>query len=152
MSEDKRLAEYQARLQSALDAMQKMRLRLETEESRRSEPIAVIGMSCRFPGEANNPESFWQLLVNGVDAIQEVPPGRWDIDLHYDPDPQKPGKMSARWGGFLKDVDQFDAQFFGISPREARSMDPQQRLLMQATWHAFEDAGIVPDTLASRPG
>lgn len=144
MSEDKRLAEYQVRLQSALDAMQKMRARLEAAESRRSEPIAVIGMSCRFPGNADDPASFWQLLVNGMDAIQEVPPARWDIDSLYDPDPQKPGKMSARWGGFLKDIDQFDAQFFGISPREARSMDPQQRLLLEASWQALEHAGLNP--------
>ncbi len=148
MSEDKRLAEYQARLQSALEAMQKMRVRLEAAESRHSEPIAVIGLSCRFPGEANDPDSFWQNLVNGVDAISEVPAERWDIESLYDPDPQKPGKMSARWGGFLKKVDQFDAQFFGISPREARSMDPQQRLLLEASWQALEHAGLNPTQLS----
>lgn len=148
MSEDKRLAEYQARLQTALEAMQKMRARLEAVENRQSEPIAVIGLSCRFPGEANDPDSFWQNLVNGVDAIGEVPRERWDIDSLYDPDPQAPGKMSARWGGFIKDIDQFDAQFFGISPREARSMDPQQRLLLEASWQALEHAGLNPTQLS----
>ncbi len=141
MSEEKRLAEYQARLQTALEAMQKMRTRLEAAENRRTEPIAVIGIGCRFPGDADDPEVFWQNLVNGVDTIREVPPERWDIDSFYDPDPQKPGKMSARWGGFLKDVDLFDAQFFGISPREARSIDPQQRLLLEVSWAALEHAG-----------
>ena len=141
MSEDKRVADYQARLQTALEAMQKMRTRLEAAENRHSEPIAVIGIGCRFPGDADDPDSFWQLLVNGVDAIREVPSERWDIDSFYDPDPQKPGKISTRWGGFLKDVDRFDAQFFGISPREARSIDPQQRLLLEVSWSALEHAG-----------
>ena len=147
MTEDKRLAEYQTRLQNALEAMQKMRTHLETLESRRTEPIAVIGIGCRFPGDANDPELFWQNLVNGVDVIREVPLERWDIDALYDPDPQQPGKMSTRWGGFLKDVDQFDAQFFGISPREARSMDPQQRLLLEVSWSALEHAMQNPAKL-----
>ena len=94
------------------------------------EPIAIIGMGCRFPG-AKNPEAFWELLCNGVDAIAEVPPSRWDNELFYDLDSTKPGKMNTKWGGFLEQVDEFDSQFFGISPRETQTMDPQQRLLLE---------------------
>nr|RNJ65933.1 MAG: polyketide synthase [Leptolyngbya sp. IPPAS B-1204] len=111
------------------------------------EPIAVIGIGCRFPG-AHDPQSFWQLLCQGGDAITEVPPDRWDIDQFYDPTPGRPGKMNTRWGGFLDQVDQFDRQFFGISPREAVSMDPQQRLLLEVAWEALERAGQVVEQLA----
>ncbi|MDJ0732651.1 MAG: type I polyketide synthase [Nostocaceae cyanobacterium] len=116
------------------------------------ETIGIIGIGCRFPG-ANNPESFWQLLRNGGDAITEIPPDRWDIDQFYHPTPATPGKMHSRWGGFLPQVDQFDASFFGISPREAERMDPQQRILLEVTWEALENAGIVPKSLSgSRTG
>jgi acyl transferase domain-containing protein len=111
------------------------------------ESIAIIGMGCRFP-KANNLESFWQLLHNGVDAITEVPKERWDIDQFYDPEPGKPGKMSTRWGGFLEHVDQFDPSFFGISPREVERMDPQQRLVLEVAWEALENAGLAPDKLS----
>ena len=112
------------------------------------EPIAIIGMGCRFPGGANTPEAFWQLLQHGVDAIREVPAERWDVDALYDLDPTTPGKMNTRWGGFLEQVDQFDASFFGISPREATRMDPQQRLLLEVAWEALEDAGQMTERLA----
>ncbi len=108
------------------------------------EPIAIIGIGCRFPG-ADGPSAFWQLLSDGVDAITETPPDRWDPDAS--------GTATARWGGFLDQVDQFDPQFFGISPQEAARMDPQQRLLLEVAWEALEDAGQVPDRLAgSRTG
>jgi myxalamid-type polyketide synthase MxaE and MxaD len=112
-----------------------------------SEPIAIIGVGCRFPG-ASDPAAFWRLLRDGVDAIREVPADRFDQHAFYDADPTVPGKMNTRWGGFLTQVDQFDPHFFGISPREARRMDPQQRLLLEVTWEALQDAGQVPERLA----
>jgi len=116
------------------------------------EPIAIIGIGCRFPG-AENPEAFWKLLCDGVDAISEIPKTRWDLRDLYDSDPDTPGKMNCRYGGFLPQVDQFDPHFFGISPREATAMDPQQRLLLEVAWEALEDAGQVRDHLAgSRTG
>jgi acyl transferase domain-containing protein/acyl carrier protein len=112
-----------------------------------SEPIAVIGVACRFPG-ADNPEQFWQSLLSGRDAVTEIPPDRWDVDATYDPDPQAPGKTYSRWGGFLDRVDEFDAAFFGISPREARHMDPRQRILLETAWEALANAGLDPDRLS----
>ncbi|AOY79861.2 type I polyketide synthase [Moorena producens JHB] len=111
------------------------------------EPIAIIGIGCRFPG-ASSPKSFWQLLKNGVDAITEVPADRWDIQKFYDADPTAPGKMYCRYGGFLAHVDQFDPEFFGIAPREATYIDPQQRLLLEVIWEALEDAGQVPSQIS----
>lgn len=111
------------------------------------ESIAIIGTGCRFPG-ANDPESFWELLRNGVDAITEIPQERWDIEKYYHPDPGTPGKMNTRWGGFLEQVDQFEPSFFGISPREVERMDPQQRLVLEVAWEALENAAIPPDKLA----
>ena len=112
------------------------------------EPIAIIGIGCRFPGGADTPQAFWNLLCNGTDAIAEVPADRWDWKTFYDPDPRKPGKSRTYRGGFLSQIDQFDAQFFGISPREAACLDPQQRLLLEVAWEAMEDAGLVPEQLA----
>lgn len=116
------------------------------------EPIAIVGMGCRFPGGAD-PDAFWRLLRDGVDAITEVPADRWDVDAHFDADLNVPGKMTTRWGGFLEHIDGFDAAFFGISPREALEMDPQQRLMLQVAWEALEDAGQPPgDLQESRTG
>lgn len=112
-----------------------------------TEPIAIVGMSCRFPG-ADSPEDLWGLLREKRDAITEVPPDRWDPDEYYASPPAPPGKMCTRWGGFLKRVDGFDAAFFGISDREARFMDPQQRVVMEVAWEALERAGIAAPALA----
>ena len=136
-----------ASLQRLLNALKQGRTQLENVERQKTEPIAIIGMGFRFPGGAKNPETFWQLLENGVDAITEIPAQRWDVDRYYDPDPDAPGKMYTRYGGFLDEVDQFDPQFFGISPREATDMDAQQRLLLEITWEAIENAGIAAERL-----
>jgi len=122
-----------------------LQAKLEAMAQARTEPIAIIGMGCRFPGGASSPEAFWRLLHDGVDAISEVPPDRWAVDAYYDPDPNAPGKMSTRWGGFVERADLFDAEFFGIAPREAASMDPQQRLLLEVSWEALEHAGQAPE-------
>ena len=109
--------------------------------------IAIVGIGCRFPGGVDSPEAFWNLLRNGVDAIGEIPRDRWDVDRFYDPDPTAPGKMYARHGGFVQDVEQFDAAFFRITPREAADIDPQQRMLLEVAWETLEHAGIPPATL-----
>ena len=121
--------------------------RLERAERSASEPIAIVGMSCRVPG-ADSPETFWNLLRQGVDAIGEVPPDRWNADELFSPDADEPGKMSTRHGGFLRDVDRFDANFFAIAPREASKLDPQQRLLLEVSWEALEHAAVPADSLA----
>ena len=134
-------------LRRAFVAVEMLQAKLARLEAARVEPLAIIGMGCRFPGGAVDPESFWRLLRDGVDAVSEVPRDRWDADAFYDPDPAAPGKTSTRCGGFIKDVDRFDAAFFGIAPREAVAMDPQQRLLLEVTWEALEHAGQAPDRL-----
>jgi len=134
-------------LKQALLALDEMQSKLDAVEREKTEPIAIIGLGCRFPGGADSPDAFWQLLHNGVDAITEVPPDRWNIDEYYDSDPDAPGKMYTRHGGFLKEVDKFDAHFFGISPREAISLDPQQRLLLEVSWEAMENAALSPEEL-----
>ncbi|HLF29144.1 MAG TPA: type I polyketide synthase, partial [Anaerolineae bacterium] len=111
------------------------------------EPIAIIGIGCRFPGGVKDLESYWRLLADGVDAITEIPADRFDVDAFYDPRPATPGKVMTRWGGFLDQIDQFDAYFFGISPREAERLDPQQRLLLETAREALDNAGQVPDRL-----
>ena len=140
-------------LKRALIALDQMQAKLDAAGQARREPIAIVGMACRFPGAANDPEAFWQLLVDGREAVTDVPAERWDIDSLYDPDPDMPGKMSTRRAGFIDDITGFDPLLFGVSPREATSMDPQQRLLLEVGWEALENAGIAPDSLAgSRTG
>ncbi|MBA2679850.1 MAG: acyltransferase domain-containing protein, partial [Ktedonobacteraceae bacterium] len=118
-------------------------------QEKEAEPIAIIGMACRFPGDATDPEAFWHLLRDGKDAITEVPRERWNIAEYYNPDPMAPGKMNTRWGGFLSDIRGFDAAFFDISPREAMYMDPQQRLFLEVAWEALEQAGQSAEQLAN---
>ena len=113
-----------------------------------TEPIAIVGIAGRFPGAGNDLSKFRDLLIDGSDLIQEVPPERWDIEAFYDPDPEKQGKMYCRYGSFITDVDQFDPRFFGISPREALNMDPQQRMMLETCWEALENAGISPASMS----
>jgi acyl transferase domain-containing protein/acyl carrier protein len=108
------------------------------------DPIAVVGIGCRFPGGCDDPETFWRFLDDRGDGITEVPADRWDVDSYYGPDKISPGKMNTRWGGFLDRIDQFDPTFFGMSPREAQGVDPQQRLVLQVSWEALENAGEIP--------
>ncbi|MGB1310512.1 MAG: type I polyketide synthase, partial [Leucothrix sp.] len=112
------------------------------------EPIAVVGMGCRYPGGVRTPDEFWELLSSGRDILREIPSERWDVDAHYDPEMTVPGKMYVRHGHYLDDIDQFDPQFFGLSPREAESLDPQQRLVMEISWETLEHAGIAPSSLS----
>ncbi|MBY0525853.1 MAG: SDR family NAD(P)-dependent oxidoreductase [Gemmataceae bacterium] len=114
----------------------------------RNDPIAIVGIGCRFPGDANGPAAFWKLLALGVDAVGEVPPNRWNPDVWYSPDPTVPGRIYSRAAGCVRGIDQFDAGFFGIAPREAAEIDPQQRMLLEVAWEALEDAGVVPGSLA----
>ncbi len=130
-------------LQNALLAIEDLQTRLDAVEQAKFEPIAIIGLSCRFPGGADNPEAYWQLLQEGRDAIREVPEWRWDTHAFT-----QAGKEAPHWyGGFLEGIDRFDPEFYGIAPREANTMDPQQRLVLEVTWEALERAGIIPESL-----
>ncbi len=141
MNSEPSTKDRRALLGSALQKIQEMQARLDVFERAHKEPIAIIGMGCRFPGGADDPERYWTLLRDGVNAVREVPADRWDVDAYYDPDPETPGKSYTRFGGFLEQIDRFDPQFFGISPREAVTLDPQQRLVLEVGWEALEHAG-----------
>lgn len=134
-------------LQKAVIALKEARNKIEALERQKNEPIAIIGMGCRFPGGANSPEAFWELLSRGKEVIVPVPSQRWDAEAYYDENPDLPNKTYARYGGFIDAVDQFDPQFFGMTPREAIALDPQQRLLLEVSWEALENAGIAPQKL-----
>ena len=143
------------RMSAVKAALLAKRLRAQSADlaAIRAEPLAIVGMACRFPGGADHPEAFWNLLRDGVDAISEVPAERWNWRDYYDADPAAPGKMTTRWGGFIGQVDGFDAAFFGISPREALHLDPQQRLFLEVSYEALDDAGLPRERLAgSRTG
>jgi acyl transferase domain-containing protein/acyl carrier protein len=135
-------------LKRALLAIEELQAKLDTVEKRRHEPIAIIGVGCRIPGGANDPEEFWQLLHEGRSGVREIASDRWDADAYYDPNPDAPGKIATRFGGFLDQVDRFEPQFFEIAPREALTMDPQQRLLLEVSWEALEHAGQSPVKLS----
>ena len=145
---DQHSPDYPVLLRRSLRAIEELEAKLAAAERAHSEPIAVIGIGCRFPGDSDDPDSFWAVLRDGVDTVTEVPADRWDVDQYYDPDPDAVGKSYTRWGGFIRNVSGFDAAFFGISPREAVSLDPQHRLLMEVTWEALEHAGVAPTSLA----
>ena len=136
-----------ALLREALRAVDEMQAKLDAAERRRNEPIAIVGIGCRFPGGVTGPEDYWRLLHDGVDAVSEVPAERWDREAYRRFERGGTG-LPTFHGGFLDGIDRFDPHVFGISPREAASMDPQQRLVLEVSWEALERAGQAPDRLA----
>ncbi|MGI9429512.1 MAG: polyketide synthase, partial [Bythopirellula sp.] len=136
----------------ALLKIRELKQQLADAEQHRGEPIAVVSMACRFPRRASTPELFWQSLVDQTDEVSEIPSDRWDLEAFYNADPEIPGKMYARHGVFLDQLDLMDPEFFGISPREATWVDPQQRLLMEVGWEALERAGWPAEKIGDHTG
>lgn len=134
-------------VRKAILTIRSLEARLQAAEEKADEPIAIVGMGCRFPGGADHPETFWNLIRDGFDGVSEVPADRWNAAEYFDADPASSGKIYSKYGCFLADVDKFDARFFNISAREAESLDPQQRLLLEVSWSALENAAIAPETL-----
>ncbi|MCC6191427.1 MAG: type I polyketide synthase [Anaerolineales bacterium] len=140
-------------VKQALLAVEQLKARLAVAERRQREPIAIVGIGCRFPGRAHSPQDFWNLLATGANAVTRIPANRWDAEAYYDPNPEAPGKAYTTYGAFLEGIDEFDAQFFSIAPIEAASMDPQQRLLLEVSWEALEHGGLAGASLrGSRTG
>ncbi|MFF2012620.1 type I polyketide synthase [Streptomyces sp. NPDC058195] len=140
-------------LKRAYLTMERLQRKVDAYERARSEPIAIVGTGCRFPGKVTDTASYWRMLADGTDAVSEIPDGRWDHQAFYDEEAGKPGKVYTRSGAFLDGLDHFDHDFFGISHREAVAMDPAQRLSLQVCWEALENAGQAPSSLAgSRTG
>lgn len=135
-------------IRNALKAIDVLDTQIEELKAAAREPVAIIGMSCRFPGGAHTPQAFWDMLIQKKDAVTDAPDERWDKKALYDADSNAAGKLYSSRGGFIDGVDRFDAAFFNISPLEAIMMDPQQRLSLETSWHALEDAGIAPDSLS----
>lgn len=136
----------------ALLAIRELKQKLAECQQSSGEPLAIVSMACRFPRRSRTPEQFWQCLLDGTDEVSEIPEGRWDLETFYDEDPEVPGKMYARKGVFLDDLELMDPEFFGISPREATWVDPQQRLLMEVGWEAIERAGWRTDRISEQAG
>jgi acyl transferase domain-containing protein/acyl carrier protein len=139
--------ELEGALRKSFTVIQQLKKQLAEADQRSPEPIAVIGMACRFPGGANTPEAFWQVLTSGADTLREIPEDRWPWQQFYSPDQRAPGTHYVRHGSFLDQVSGFDPEFFGLSGREADALDPQHRLLLEVSWEALERAGIAPQYL-----
>jgi len=145
--------EEPALITTALREIRRLRQRVAELEPAADDPVAVIGLACRFPGGASGPEAFWGTLADGVDAVGHITDDRWNISQLYDPDPDAPGKLYTRAAGLIDDIDKFDAPFFRISAGEADHMDPQQRHFLEVCWEALEDGGYgAPDHRPSAVG